>query len=412
MTSSPTAGFDPREPKLRIDPYPTLHQLRQDEPVHWSEPLDALVLTRHDDMAAVARSPQFGTPRDLFLEELAARLGSGVAFDYASRRLTFYDNPDLARLRGLALRAFTPRRVEALRPQVRAMASQLFDDAEGAADTNGMVDLRHHVFHPLPSMVISEMLGVPEEDRDFFDRANDPLTHLTAPFLTPEQVAEGEASAQLEWHRLEEIVDDRRAALGDDLLSALIAAEDDDGSPFDHHELIALLMMLFSAGHHTTRDTLGMGLFGYLGDDPEQRRALSDDASMLAGATEEWLRWDTSIVMTTRTARVDTDIGGVAVQAGTRCYLHYLAGNRDPDRFPDPDRFDIRRAGTKIMSFGGGMHHCLGSALARLELEEVIAEFVRRYPNAELAADPATEIEWRPNIVFRGPMRVPVVLGL
>lgn len=378
--------------------------------MHWSEPLDALVLTRHNDVAAVARSPQFGTPRDLFLEELAARLGSGVAFDYASRRLTFYDNPDLARLRGLALRAFTPRRVEALRPRVRAMTTQLFDAAERAAVGGDAVDLRHHVFHPLPSMVISEMLGVPEEDRDFFDRANEPLTHLTAPFLTPEQVAEGEASARLEWQRLEEIVEARKAAPGDDLLTALIAAEDDDGSPFDHHELIALLMMLFSAGHHTTRDTLGMGLFGYLGGDEEQRIRLYEQPSLIPGAAEEWLRWDTSIVMTTRTARTDTEIDGRPIPAGTRCYLNYLAGNRDPERFDDPDRFDIDRSATKLMSFGGGMHHCLGSALARLEIEVVVAEFVRRYPRAVLALDPVTEIPWRSNIVFRGPLQVPVVL--
>ncbi len=408
--SATSVAFDPRDPELRIDPYPHLHRLRAEDPVHWSDSLNAFVLTRHDDVAGVARSPSFGTPRELFVDELAGRLGRGVAFDYASRRLTFYDNPDLARLRGLALRAFTPRRVEALRPRVRAMAAELFDGAERAADGDGVVDLRETVFHPLPSMVICEMLGVPDEDRDFFDRANDPLTHLTAPFLTPEQVAEGEASARAEWSRLEEIVVARRRNLGDDLLSALLRAEDDDGQAFDHHELIALLMMLFSAGHHTTRDTLGMGLFGFLGGPEEQRLALHDDPGLLAGAAEEWLRWDTSIVMTTRTARDDTEIGGVEVPAGTRCYLHYLAGNRDPARFEEPDRFDIFREGTKILSFGGGMHHCLGSALARLELEEVIAEFSARYPRASLPVDPDRDVAWRTNIVFRGPVDVPVAL--
>lgn len=413
MTADEEPGFDPRLPELRVNPYPLLHELRRRDPVHRSNVLDAIVLTRHEDMATVSRSPSFGTPRELFLDELRTRLGSGTAYEYASRRLTFYDNPDLARLRGLALRAFTPRRVEALRPRIRTIAATLFDNAEAvaAADPDGIVDLREIVFHPLPSIVICEMLGVPEADREFFDRANDPLTHLTAPFLTADQVAEGEASARLEWERLEEIVEDRRRAPGDDLLSGLLAARDDDGQAFDHHELIALLMMLFSAGHHTTRDTLGMGLFGYLGGDPEQRRQLSHDPALLSGAAEEWLRWDTSIVMTTRTARSATVIGDVAVPAGTRCYMHFLAGNRDPERFPEPDRFDIRRTGSRIMSFGGGMHHCLGSALARIELEETIAEFVERFPNAELPLDPFTDIAWRSNIVFRGPLAVPVTLA-
>ncbi|MFT7598976.1 MAG: cytochrome P450 [Acidimicrobiales bacterium] len=405
-------SFDPRDPELRVDPYPLLHRLRADDPIHWSESLNAFVLTGHADMAAISRSPAFGTPRDLFIEELRGRLGSGYAFDYASRRLTFYDNPDLSRLRGLALRAFTPRRIELLRPRIETMTAELFDRAERNVDSDGVVDLREEVFHPLPSMVISEMLGIPDADREFFDRANDPLTHLTAPFLTSEQQAEGETSAALEWNRLEEIVDDRRQRPGNDLLTALIQAEDDDGSAFDHHELIALLMMLFSAGHHTTRDSLAMGLFGYLTGDAQQRRDLHEDPSLLPGAVEEWLRWDTSIIMTTRTARTATTIRGVDIPQGTRCYLHYLAGNRDPERFADPDRFDITRTGSRIMSFGGGMHHCLGSALARLEIDVVIAEFTRRYPEAQLPLDPWVDVGWRPNIVFRGPLAAPVKLGV
>lgn len=405
-----TTGFDPRRPELRIDPYPTLHQLRQDDPIHQSTALNALVLTRHQDAELVSRSPAFGTPRELFIEELEGRLGSGYAFDYASRRLTFYDNPDLSRLRGLALRVFTPRRVEALRPRLEAMTTELFDQAESTTDGDGIVDLRETVFHPLPSMVISEMLGIPDEDREFFDRANDPLTHLTAPFITDEQRTKGEASAELEWRRLEEIVADRRKHPGEDLLTALIQAEDDDGSAFDHHELIALLMMLFSAGHHTTRDTLSMGLFGYLLGDTEQRRGLHEDPSLLPGAVEEWLRWDTSIIMTTRTARADTELDDVEIPAGTRCYLHYLAANRDPERFENPDRFDISRSGSRIMSFGGGMHHCLGSALARLEVDIVVAEFTRRYPSARLPVDPFADVPWRSNIVFRGPLSCPVAL--
>lgn len=257
----PTTGapvvFDPFNSDFIANPYPLLHQLHQHDPVHHS-PLGFWVLTRYEDVSYVLRHPQsFGTY--VLRDRLRTQLGDGAAFAYVSRRLTSLDPPDHTRLRTLVTKAFTVRRVEAMRPQIQTLADQLLDTAE---DTHRL-DMIAALAHPLPSLVICEMLGVPEADRAQLRTWTGDIAFLIAPTVKPDRliVAEQAASAFMKYVR--NLVKERHRALGDDLLSALIAAET-EGDRLTEDELVATIVFLFSAGHQTTRDLVGNGLLALL----------------------------------------------------------------------------------------------------------------------------------------------------
>jgi cytochrome P450 len=202
-----------------------------------------------------------------------------------------------------------------------------------------------------------------------------------------------------------DLIEQRRAGLADDLLSALIAAEE-HGDRLSLDELIANVVFLFSAGHQTTRDLVGNGLLALL-QHPDQKRLVAADPSRLPALVEECLRYDPSVTATTRRARADTTIAGTPIAAGEQLILSIGGANRDPARFPDPDRFDIDRPKNEPLSFGGGIHYCLGAALARAEAQVVFGTLLRRYPALELAEQ---AVQWRETWIFRGPVSLRVAL--
>jgi pimeloyl-[acyl-carrier protein] synthase len=391
--------FDPRAPGYAANPYPLLHRLRAEDPVHRS-PMGFWVLTRYADVATVLRTPRsFGTgatPRGM-----QARYGDGAAFAYVSRRMSSYDPPDHTRLRSLVTRAFSVRRVESMRPHIQAIADHLLDAVAGA----DQIDIVADVAHPLPSLVICEMLGVPEADRPQFSTWTDAIAFLLAPLIDPDRLVAGEVAAGQFMEYVRALVRERRGAPGDDLLSALIAAEE-AGDRLAEDELVATVVFLFSAGHQTTRDLVGNGLLALL-NHPDQWERLLDDRSLVPAAVEECLRYDSPVTLFPRRALEDTALGGSAIGAGEQVYVSISGANRDPARFPDPDRFDLARGDNEHVAFGGGIHYCLGAALARTEAQIILGTLLDRYPQLQLAEN---AIEWRDTLAFRGPVALHVSL--
>jgi cytochrome P450 len=388
--------FDPLAPGFVANPYPFLHRLREQDPVHRS-PQGFWVLTRYDDVAAVQRNSRlFGAGN--MREYLRSRLGDGAAFAYVSRRLNLMDPPAHTRLRSLVTRAFTARRVEAMRPHIQALADTLLAAVDGTC-----MDVIAALAHPLPSLVICEMLGVPEADRPQMSIWTGDIQLVLAPVSTPEQLAMGEKAAAEFMAYIRTLAKERRGTLGDDLLSALLVAEEDGGRLTDD-ELVATVLFLFSAGHSTTRDLIANGLLALL-HHPDQWRRLVLDPALLPAAINECLRYDSPVTLFPRTALADTTIQDTPIAAGEPVFVSISAANRDPARFANPDTFDIDRPNNEHLAFGGGIHYCLGAGLARTEAEIIFSTLLRRYPHLELTEEPS---EWRPTFSFRGPVALHV----
>jgi cytochrome P450 len=386
--------FDPMAPSFRIDPYPALHKLREAQS-RYPSPGFGLVLTGYDDVAAALRHPDLGTGRR-FLEPRWRAAFSGPALQYMLGRLHHHDPPEHTALRAVGSRAFTPKRVEGLRPWIEATAERLLD----AADPDEPWDVLAGLGQPLPSLVISELLGIPPGDRHLFEEWTPPIAHLIAYVLdpalsSPELLARGSRATAEAWAYVEDLIDERTARPAGGMFDALVAAQRDGLS---RRDLVAFTIFLFSAGHQTTRDSLGMGLLG-LARHPDQWRLLVGNPALAADAALECLRYDATVPLLPRRALRDTPLLGADLAAGDAVVCAIAAANRDPARFPDPDAFRLARPHNQPLTFGGGIHHCLGAPLARLELEIVLRALARRYPTLRVAAEPS----WRDSLIFRGP---------
>ena len=389
--------FDPFTTEFQTDPFQTLRRLREEDPIHRSR--FGWVLTRYDDVVGALRNQSIGAGFDR--EAGRKQLGEGAAFAYVSNRLHNFDPPDHTRLRSLATKAFTVRRVEALRPYIQTLADKLLDGVDGGRT----IDVLAAIAHPLPSLVICEMLGVPDSDRPRFSRWTEDIAFLVFQPVPPDRLKTGERSAAQFMDYVRDLIERRRAAPGEDLLSALIAAEE-HGDRLSIDELVANVVFLFSAGHQTTRDLVGNGLLALLRH-PDVKRRVAANPSLLPALVEECLRYDPSVTATTRRARDNTTIAGIPIGAGDPMILSISGANRDPARFPDPDRFDIDRLNSEPLAFGGGIHYCLGAALARAEAQIVFGTLLRRYPKLELAEQ---TVQWRETWIFRGPVTLQVSL--
>ena len=362
-TSPPPKLYDPAAPAFRKNPFPLLHRLREVDPIHrtsWG-----WILSRYRDCAKVLASREFGMRG--IRDRLRAALGDGAAFEFISQRFQFMDPPEHARIRSLTTKAFSARRVLDMRARVQRLVDQLLDDVDSARG----FDVIKAVAYPLPAWVISEMLGTPVEDRERLAAWTAPITRLQEPGpFDPTLLAAGDSAAAQFMEYVRGLIDDRRRRPGEDLLSALIAAEE-SGDRLSLEELVAGVIFLFNAGHHTTRDLIGNALVALL-QRRDQWDLLVSEPSLIPDAVEECLRYDPSITRTPRFALMDTELDGRKVAAGEPVTCLLNAANRDPERFPEPDRLDVRRADKDHLAFGGGIHFCLGATLARLETEVVL----------------------------------------
>jgi cytochrome P450 StaP len=391
------ALFDPLAPGFSADPHPILRRVREEDPVHRTSRGFWLV-TRYDDVLMVLRDRRFGRGRSA---ETRRRVwGEGPAAKYISLRLSGYNPPDHTRLRSLISKAFTGKRVESMRPHIRAIAEDLLDRVRGASTFNVVESLTH----PLPSLVICQMLGVPESDRPRFAPWTDAIARALAPAFKPEWLDQANRAAGEFMDYIGALVLKRRATPADDLLSALIAAEE-GGGRLSEEELVATVLFLFTAGHQTTRDLTGNGLIALL-QHPEQLRRMRADSALIPEAVEECLRYDSPVMMVPAKCLEKTSLGGKTIAAGDDIFCALSAANRDPARFPEPDRFNLDRADKEHLAFGAGIHYCLGAILARAEAAIIFEVLLRRYPNLDLADE---RIEWRDSPSFRGPIALHLV---
>jgi cytochrome P450 len=391
--------FDPFLPAVIADPYPSYHRLRAADPVHLS-PLGFWLLSRYDDCVMVLRDQRFG--RQGFEGALEAVYGSVAEEDRVPRSMLFRDPPDHTRLRSLVNRAFTPRVVEGLRPRIQQIVDELLDRVQDAGAMETIADLAY----PLPVTVISEMLGVPEDDRDAIRQwSADVARSLDAIGLpgTGDLVTRGRAGRRVLGEYFRGLIPERRRRPRADLLSQLIAAEE-QGDKLSEGELLATCVLLYIAGHETTVNLIGNGLLALLRHPAELSR-LRTDPGLVPGAVEELLRYDGPVQRTARIAYEDLEIDGRRIAKGAMVVALLGAANRDPAHFPDPDRLDVARADNRHIAFGFGIHFCLGAPLARLEAQIAFNTLIRRAPRLALATEAP---EWRDSQVLRGLKALPV----
>ncbi|WP_327251496.1 cytochrome P450 family protein [Streptomyces sp. NBC_01244] len=389
------------DPAFVADPFPLYRQLREDGPVRRvviAGGLEAWLVTRHEDgLAALSDSRLSSDVRDASDTRLLKQLPDTEREAMLGNMLRS-DPPDHTRLRRLVSTAFTAHRVAELGPRIQAVTDRLLD----AVVTAGRADLVADFALPLPVTVISELLGVPVDERHEFQHWTDRMIMRgTEP---PDPAVVNEAWQHMRAY-VTGLIRAKRADPGDDLLSALITARDEE-QRLTEDELVAMVFLLLAAGYLTTVNLIGGGIAMLLAH-PDQLDLLRSDPGLLPGAIEEFLRYDGPVSPgIARFAREDVQIAGVHIPRGATVLIGSALADRDPERFPDPDRLDIARPDNAHLAFGHGIHYCLGAPLARLEGRIAIGTALRRLPGLTLAVSPA-EIPWRPG-GLRGPLTLPV----
>jgi hypothetical protein len=305
------------------------------------------------------------------------------------------------RLRALVGQAFTARAVQGLRPRIAAVIDALIDEID-----EGEIDLVQDLALPLPIMVIGELLGIPRADRGRCRAWTDWIGHVIDPIVTPDmQAAMNRAATEFSGY-LAEQVRLRRADPGPDLLSAMVRVEE-SGERLTDDEIIANVLLLFNAGHETTVNLIGNAMLALLRH-PDQLALLRENPALMSQAVEELIRYDSPVQVGARIMAADVPLGGTTIPAGAKVMLIYGAANRDPARYADPDRLDLRRTAVRSLAFGGGPHFCVGAPLARLETSMVLAALLERYSSIELAAG---QLSWRANFNLRGLNELPLKLS-
>ena len=362
------------------DPYRTYEQLRRKDPVHRMRLIEAWALTRYEDVQDVLIDHKRFTNAER-------------NYDYMQYR-TFLDldPPDHTRLRGLVSKAFTPRAVRELGPRIQGLVDELLDAVAGKS----RIDLISDFAFPLPVIVIAEMLGVPAEDRARFREWSDDIALSVNPLLNSEQIERVQQATEELFDYFEGIIEQRRQAPQNDMISALLAAEE-EGDRLTHEELLSTLMLLLVAGNETTRNLIGNGMLALL-KNPAQLQRLRDRPELLDSAINELLRYDSPVQIDSRNAIDDVEIGGKRIAAGQRILAIVGAANRDPQVFANPDELDIGRDEVSHLSFGRGIHYCLGSPLAILEGRMAFTSLLERFSSIRLASDPV----FKDQIVLRG----------
>ncbi|MFI6419558.1 cytochrome P450 [Streptomyces sp. NPDC050842] len=385
------ALYDPWSPDFVADPYPAYARLRAAGRAHWHGPTRQWLIPHHEDVSALLRDRRLGrTYTHRFTHEEFGREAPAAAYEpfhtLNDHGLLDLEAADHSRIRRLVSKAFTPRTVENLAPTVRRLAAGLVGDLVA----RGGGDLLASVAEPLPVAVIAEMLGVPEDDEER-GRLRPWSAAICGMFeLSPsEETARRAVTASIEFSDyLRELIARRRKSPGDDLISGLVAVEG-----LTEQEMISTCVLLLNAGHEATVNTTVNGWWTLF------RKGVRPDPEKLSTAVEELLRYDTPLQMFERWVLDDIEVGGQVIPRGSEVALLFGSANRDPARFgPTADELDLTRADNPHITFGAGIHYCLGAPLARLELEAVFGELLRQAPGLRLAAEPV----WKPGYVIRG----------
>ncbi len=395
-------------PNIYSDPYPIYHQLREEDPVHWSDAWGCWVLTRYADVVAVLRDYRRFTNVGRiasFLNQLPENVRAEIRplYDNFTVGMPNTDPPEHTRVRGLVNKAFTARVVEGMRPRVQEIVNELLDLVESSGRLEAIGDFAY----PLPAIVIAETLGVPATDRDQFKKWSDDIVAFHGTGRPHVETIRKSAAALLEtkaW--LLQLIEARRQQPQDDLISALVAAEE-RGDMLNETELVATCITLLTAGHETTTGLIGNGLLALLRH-PQQLQKLKEEPVLIGAAVEEFLRFDTSFLRAWRLTAEDVELGGKRIPKGQTLSLMLGAANRDPAQFAHPDRLDITRQPNLHTSFGWGIHFCAGAPLARREAEIAFTTLLRRFPTLTLVEE---GVEWQQNNTFHNLKTLPVIIA-
>lgn len=393
---------DLTRPDVLSDPYPTYAALRQQDPMHLDPETNSWMVTRHADAAAILADRRFSAQRPYEGGDIAKESPMEQAL---SLQMLFMDPPSHTRLRSLFSKAFNPNRVERLRPEIIGVVGDLFDKAVSLSE-GGAVDFAQAIAGPLPVIVIAQLIGIPAED---WERTC-VWSYSLGRFLLAKPSGEAEAGTmQRDVLALigyfQQLIDARKAKPADDMLSDLLSVED-LGDRLSTQELIVNLMLLFAAGHLTTSHLLGNSLLAF-SRFPEQWELVVNDPTLMSGATSELLRFDAPVQAVNRYASEGVQMGQRIIRAGTQVTVFLGSANRDETHFPEPDTLQIQRAGTRILSFGHGIHACLGAALARLETEVLFRELIQHFPKTIVCERRPARF---PSHIIRGIASLPILL--
>jgi cytochrome P450 len=392
-------------PEVIRDPYPLFARLRETDPVHWNAAFELWVLTRYDDIVSMVRSHErFSSavikndqrPPYPPIDSEDAGLFASVR-DFRADQLVEQDRPAHGAMRDVVHGYFTPGAMEKWRPFVRLAVKELLDEIE----PRGRMDLMHDFASSLPVRIITQMMGVPIQDRELLRELADKLLYINrGEAYRMKPLMEGIRGMMA---YVEPLVEKRMARPENDFLSILAGGEKQ--GVFNRHQVLVNTALLLFAGHETTMNLIGNGTLALLRNPTEWARLVSDPPGNARCATEECLRYDPPVKSTQRIAVEDVEWGGKMIRKGDRIRWIIAAANRDPSVFTKPDKFDISRQPNPHLSFGGGIHYCLGATLARVEGQEVFSALAERFPSLQLEP---TVLEYQPSVQFRSLRSLPL----
>jgi cytochrome P450 len=388
------------DPEVLANPYPLFRRLRTEAPVHWDPFLYTWVVTRYVDVMEVLH--KFSANRTHTPEKLEA-MGLSEMSPIAQlmlKQMLFMDPPAHTRLRSLAAHAFTPARVELLRSHIREITGRLVDEVQ----REGSMDVIRDLAEPLPSIVTAEMLGVPVSDRDQLKAWSADFAEMLGNFQhNPERAPRMRRTVSGMTAYFRDAIRRQMDSPREGLVHSLMTAEI-DGDRLNEDEIVATSIVTMVGGLETTTNLIGNGVLTLLRNPGEMER-LKGDLSLIPSAVEEMLRYESPSQHTGRLAPEDYKLGDKLIRKGQAVMAVMAAANRDPERFPDPDRFDVTRQENRHLAFGYAAHFCFGAALARVEGQEVFDAVIRRMPDLRLEPGP---LVWRTNLGLRGLCALPV----
>jgi cytochrome P450 len=392
-------------PDVIADPYGYYGRLRDENPVHWNKTYELWVVTGYDELVWLTRHHELfssavfkNDPRPPYpaIDESDLGLYDYVR-NYQGDQFIQHDRPEHLEMRRVVHGYFTPKSMEAWRPFVQKAVKELLD----AAEQKGRMDVMRDLATPLPVLVIAQMMGVPEQDRPYVRELAEKLLYIgRGEYDRMKPLTEG-MRGMIDF--VSPLVDERIVKPGDDFISVLASGE--KAGVFTRHEVLVNTSLLLLAGHETTINLLCNGTLAFL-QHPDQWALLKGDpAGQAKLATEECLRYDSPVKSIQRIASQDVEMGGKVLRKADRVRWFISSANRDPQKFSNPDRFDITRWPNQHVAFGSGVHHCLGATLARVEGQEVFKALAERFPDLEVAT---ADLEYQPSITFRSLKSLPV----
>lgn len=402
---TPSLVYDPTDDAVRKNPFPLYEALQEHDPIHWSPVLRSWIITRYDDVRQVAMSPIMSSDRlRPFYEALKderREILSGV-MRYLNEWLVFKAPPEHTRLRKMMNGVFSLQLIQSREEHIRRITRELLNSVPAGQS----FDFMKEIAVLLPAYVILDLMNVPREDFGMIKEWSDDLRlFIGTSRADDEKYKKARSGADHMSAYFRRVIHQRRAQPGEDVITRMIQAHDEQGD-LSEDELVAMCMLVLFGGHETTTNLLGSSIVALL-EHPEQLKRLYDNPSLIESAVEEFLRYDGPSNSIARVVAVDHELQGKSLKAGDRVFAMINAANRDPRRFTNPHGLDIGRSPNRHLTFGQGLHFCLGAPLARLEAKVCIGEIVARFPNMRLGDG---EVDWIDALVMRGPATLPLVL--